>query len=268
MGVHAVFPHGAPIITLLARGPGSPPLAAAYALVGACGLALSPLAETFAWIPVWLGVSHLIVAHAYATNRATLFGKCSDGMLSPVAVLVLLPYLLLVWGFFWLKLLLLRRKEPCFHRVADGIVLGRKPRRHELPPECELVVDLTAEFSEDSDVIANHAYRCLPVLNRHVPSDADFCALLDELHGFPGGMYIHCGAGRGRSAMVVAALLVLRGEATDAADAERKLRAVRPGVSMHGTQRALVDRCCLPRGAVSIDGLRRPGASRSVRSGG
>ena len=90
----------------------------------------------------------------------------------------------------------------------------------------------------------------------------EFVALIDELQRFPGCIYVHCGAGRGRSAMVVAALLVLRGVATDAREAERQLRAIRPGVRLHAAQRATVDRCCAALSARAAPDRARDAAAR------
>ena len=181
--------------------------------------------SAFAWLPVWLGVAQLCVAHAYLTHRAAVFGKGKDGALSPLSVLALLPHLLSGVG-------LLRSSSSPACGASRAITASPTAScsdgaasRTSCPADCELVVDLTAEFPADPRIIATHRYRSLPVLNRHVPSDAEFEALLDELQRFRGGLYVHCGAGRGRSAMVVAALLVLRGAASDAREAERQLRA-------------------------------------------
>src|SRR5262245_26690411 len=243
MRAHAALTNDTSGTAAIARGPRALWLGIGHGLLGVAALACAPLVATFAWVPVWAAAAQLIVAYAYFTNRTAVFGKAQDGTLAPLSVLALLPHLLQVWGFFALKLAGLRR-EPCHHRVAPDIVLGRKPRAHELPDDCDLVVDLTAEFAADPVIVATRRYRSLPILNRHVPSDAEFKALLDELERFQGTLYVHCGAGRGRSAMVVAALLVLRGAAADALDAERQLRALRPGVRLHAAQRAAVDRCC------------------------
>jgi protein-tyrosine phosphatase len=219
----------------------APALALRYAAFGLCALLLVPFTGSCAWLPAWLGLSNLCLAHAYALNRVSVFGKRSDGTMAPLCLLVLLPYLLLVWGFFWLKLLGLRR-EPCYVRAAPGLYLGRRPRRFELPQDCDMVVDLTAEFIEPRDVVTACQYRCLPMLNRHVSSEADLALLLRELLAFDGAIYVHCGAGRGRSAMLVAALLVLQGQADDVEAAERQLKAQRPGVQLHAAQKALIVR--------------------------
>jgi protein-tyrosine phosphatase len=228
----------------------APALAVRYAAYGLASLSLAPFAHQFAWAPIWLGVSNLVLSRAYAQNRPAVFGKRRDGTLAPTRVALLLPYLLLVWGFFAIKRLGLRR-EPCFHEVAPGLYLGRRPDAGELPADCRLVVDLTCEFVEPQRVVGAYAYRCLPTLNRHVPSDAAARALVDDLLACGEPIYVHCGAGRGRSAMVVAALLVLTGRARDAEDAERTLRRIRRGVRLHAAQKALIQRICggLPRDA-------------------
>jgi protein-tyrosine phosphatase len=229
------------------RARGAPALAARYALFGLGALALAPLTRQVAWplavLCAWLGVSNLLLAHAYATNRVVLFGKRRDGTQSPLCVALMLPYLLLVWGFFWLKINGLRR-EPCWHEVSPGLYLGRRPRVSDLPKDCRLVVDLTSEFVEPRDVVGAYAYRCLPMLNRHVASDAEVRALLRELLEFSGPIYVHCGAGRGRSAMIVAALLVLSGKVDDVDAAEEMLKRARPGVHLHAAQKALIARQC------------------------
>jgi protein-tyrosine phosphatase len=227
----------------LARAAGAPRLALGHGLLGTGALAAAPALGAGAWLALWLAASHFALAYAYAVNRPAVFGKRPDGTLAPLSTALLLPYLLFVWGFFALKLAGLRR-EPCAHRVGERLYLGRRPRAGEVPPECDLVVDLTAEFPADRALASTRAYRCLPTLNRHAPQDADFIALLTELLAWDGGVYVHCGAGRGRSAMVAAALLVLRSDARDTLDAERILRAVRPGVRLHPAQKAVIDRCC------------------------
>lgn len=237
-----------------ARGRGALRLAAGYALAGAGATAVAPFLHAWAWLAWWFAGASAVLAYAYAVNQPAVFGKRPDGRLAPLSVIVLLPYLLFAWGFFRLKLAWLRG-APAYHRVADGLYLGRRPYPAELPEDCTLVVDLTAEFPAHPELVAARPYRCLPTLNRHVPSESEFCTLLDELRRWDGPLYLHCGAGRGRSAMVAAALLVLRGSARDAADAEDQLRRVRRSVRLHPAQRALVDRC-----AAAL----RPGAARQI----
>jgi hypothetical protein len=226
-----------------ARTRGSAALAARYAAFGLGALGVAALAHGSSWLLVWLGLSNLLLGYAYFGNRVAILGKRSDGSIAWLSLLLFLPYFTLVWAFHWLKLAGLRT-EPCWHQAAPGLYLGRKPRRSELPPDCRLIVDLSAEHAETRDVVRACRYRCLPVLNRHVPGDAELNALLRELLDEERAIYVHCGAGRGRSAMLVAALLVLRGHAADVTAAERALQQIRPGVRLHRAQRALIARQC------------------------
>src|SRR5256885_4020951 len=113
--------------TSLDRAPAASLPATGYALGGMCAFAIAPLAGTLAALQLWFGVAQLVLAYAYASNRPTVFGKRGDGTLAPLSVALLFPYLALVWAFHGLKLAGLRR-EPCWHAIAPGIYLGRRPR--------------------------------------------------------------------------------------------------------------------------------------------
>ena len=227
---------------------GAPGLALRYAAFALVAAALAVPVATLHAMPgaalAWLALANAVVAYGYHTGRVAVFGKRGDGRIAPLSLLVLLPYLTLVWSFFWLKTFVVRRNEPCWHEAAPGLYVGRKPRAFELPRGCTRVIDLTCEFDAARDVVRGMRYQCLPILNRHVPREPALRALLQSLVDHPGGLYVHCGAGRGRSAMLVAALLVLRGHAPDVDVAERALAALRPGVKLHAAQRALIVRCC------------------------
>lgn len=189
----------------------------------------------------WLGVSNVALAYAFGAPSPGVFAKRSDGTIGPSGLLLLGPYLIVVRAFLWLKIVLIR-PEPCFHEVAPDLFIGRRPRPGELPAGTQVVVDLTAEFPEDPAIVGCARYLCLPILNRHVPSDAALSALLAQLPQDAGVIYVHCGAGRGRSAAVVAALMIRRGLARDVQDAESQLKRIRPGVQLHAIQREQVAR--------------------------
>ncbi len=191
---------------------------------------------------LWLAVSFFALAIIYARGDATAFGKRPDGTLSWPRTLPLWPYLLLTWAYFHVKRLVLR--EAPWQRAAPGIWLGRRVLPGELPDGVDLVVDLTAELTEPRGVTRGKRYLCLPTLNRWVPAEADFRQLLGELASTRETLYVHCGAGLGRSASVVAALLIMRGAAADVDQAEEMLRRLRPRVRLHAEQREMVRRCC------------------------
>ena len=94
----------------------------------------------------WPAIAFGAVGLAYAGVGPRLFGKRSDGTLSPLAVGLLLPYLLYAWGLWHLWRLATR--EPPFHELGDGITLGRRLLPWELPGHVHIVYDLTCEFPE------------------------------------------------------------------------------------------------------------------------
>jgi protein-tyrosine phosphatase len=197
---------------------------------------------------LWLALAHAGLALAFFFRAPALLGKRPEGGLHPLAVLVFLPYLFFLWTFFHLKRLFLRG-EDCSNEVAPGIYVGRRPLAGELPPGLGLVVDLMAEMAESNAALAAAPYVCLPTLNRLVPEDAAFRQLVLRLAAEPGSLYIHCGAGKGRSATVAAAVLIARGLAPDVERAVEILQISRPIVHLHPVQEDLVRRFSFSLGA-------------------
>jgi protein-tyrosine phosphatase len=206
-------------------------------------LFLSLAAASLAWacklgglglLLLWPGAACTLVGLAYASNRPGMLGKRSDGTLPWPAVLLYLPVLLGLWGR-WHLLRGLRLEEP-WVRVAPGLWLGRRPVAGELPPEAELVVDLTAEWHRAAGVreLPHRWLRCLDGMAFR--DEAGLRRLLEELSEEPRGLYVHCAAGHGRSALVVAALMLRRGLADSPRAAEARLRALRPRVHITRAQ--------------------------------
>ena len=153
-----------------------------------------------------------------------------------------MPYLSLVRIFFHIKRQFF--PAPAWNEVASGIYLGRMALPSERPAATALVVDLTCEFARPAEKEAKGpAYRSLPALNRFIPNPHCFRELLSELVEYQSPIFVHCGAGYGRAAAFVAALLIARGLAADVDQAERQMRAIRVGVRLHAVQRSLVS-CC------------------------
>jgi protein-tyrosine phosphatase len=219
---------------------------------GACGV-LALLLGPRAWGLVWFCTSLLVVGGAYLGPGPRVLGKRADGSLAWLPVLLLLPYFLLAWTVWHVRRALSR--EHCFHEVAPGLLLGRRPFAHELPPEVALVVDLTAEFPESPAVRARARYLCHPVLDTGAPDEDGLASVVSTVLAEPGSVYVHCAQGHGRASTIAAAVLLARGQHEDVPGAERHLRRVRPGVRLHPVQRALLTRM-LPR-------LRRLGAERT-----
>jgi protein-tyrosine phosphatase len=203
-------------------------------------LALAVLLGGLGWLLLWPAVSFLLLAAAYAGLGPRIYGKRPDGRLAWWAVLLLLPFLLLTWGLWHLARLF--SKEACAHEVAPGLWVGRRPFAHELPPDVGLVVDLTAEFIVARGVTTGRSYLCLPTLDALAPDEGAVRELVAAVAGSTTAVYIHCAAGHGRSAMVAAAVLLARGLAADAKEAEALLRKARPGIRLTPSQRQLLER--------------------------
>ena len=180
---------------------------------------------------------------AYAGIGPWPFGKDARGRLHPISAVLLAPYL----AFAWLTLLLLRlRSEPGHHEVRPRLFLGRRPlRASELPAGVSLVVDLTSEFPRVD--LAEADYVCLPTLDGSAPTDLGAArALIERIRAHDGIVYVHCAAGHGRSAAIVAAVLIAEGRAEGPRHAIDLIRAVRPGIGLSASQRALVDALTSP----------------------
>src|SRR5262249_22991727 len=96
-------------------------------------------------------------------------------------------------------------------------------------------------------IVAERRYLCLPTLDGMAPDEAGARTLIATVAAWEGIVYVHCAQGFGRSALVVAGVLVERGLARDADEALVLLRKARPGVHLRPVQRRMLDRL-IPRG--------------------
>ena len=183
---------------------------------------------------VWCGVAVGGVGVAYAVGSPRLFGKRADGSLAWWAVAVLLPYLLVQWATWWCWKTI--SHEPAWNEVAPGLWLGRRAAARELPEGVTIVVDLTEGFAKPRRYGASIEYVALPTLDGCPPPREPAIAVLERLADEPGGLYVHCAQGHGRSATLVAILLVLRGGALDLDQAVALIQARRPAVGLSGAQ--------------------------------
>jgi protein-tyrosine phosphatase len=188
------------------------------------------------WVLLWPALAFVVVGGAYA-QRPGVLGKRADGTLPIVTQIVLMPYFV----FAWISWLILRISgEPACAEVSPGLWVGRRPTARDLPPQIDLVVDLTAEFPKSRSLRVRR-YECLPTLDGTPPDARRLRALADELAGDPGPIYVHCAAGHARSATLAAAILIARGLARDADDAERIMRERRPGIRINPRQRRMLN---------------------------
>src|SRR5438046_497691 len=73
-----------------------------------------------------------------------------------------------------------------------------------------------------------------------VPEARAFLHVVQTILASSQPVYIHCAQGHGRSAIVVAAVLIAKGLASDVESAERLIRERRPSVKLNRRQREFV----------------------------
>ena len=217
-----------------------------YGIFGLLALACGYLAWRDQNIPwAWLAVSFVAVLVAYVGVGPKLFGKrAKDGSFALWAVAFWLPYFLLTWSIWYLGRWV--RRKPHSHEIIPGLWLGAWPdTAKRLPPNTALVVDLTAEFPRRAKA---WEYLCLPTLDADAPTPEALRTAVAAIENASGSVYVHCAAGHGRSATIVAAVLIARGLAKDLDDAEAQPQRIRPGVRLTPPQRRLLTQHSLDRG--------------------
>lgn len=176
---------------------------------------------------------------AYYGSAGRVFGKRPDGGMDGPLVLLMLPFLLVNWTTWHLQRLFDRERPVC--EVSPGLFLGRRLFEGELPEAVTLIVDLTAEFPK-LRYAEKRAYLCLPTLDAFVPDEEAFLGVARQAAAHEGGVLVHCANGRGRSAALVAAVLLAKGAARSLAEAEALIVKARPSAAFHPAQRALLER--------------------------
>ncbi len=175
----------------------------------------------------------------YAGVGPRIFGKGSDGRMRPLNVLILAPYLLLLWSVWHLSRAL--RRESPFNELVEGLIIGRRLLPGEYPDGIESVVDLTAEFPESSRIRQGRIYRAFPILDGSHSTPAALEQIARAIMDLPGDVYIHCAEGHGRTALVATSLLLARGDVRSAAEAAALVLERRPLARMNASQRKTVD---------------------------
>jgi hypothetical protein len=176
------------------------------------------------------------LAAGYAGLGPVIFCKRAAGVLSPIAWLLLGPYLLLNAVTFWFY----RRgsREPAFAQAGENLYFGRRLIQSEAEIAVRLgwqsVLDLAGEFSEARSLRAVPRYRSLPILDATAPTEQQLRSAVEWLQESiqVGPTYVHCALGHGRTATAVLAYL-LTSRAIDTIDEGLSaLRAQRGGVEL------------------------------------
>jgi len=212
-------------------------IGAGGALFFAVGLATDGVARLLAW---WVTLACTLSAFAYLTNRPGVYGK-RDGRLVPWRAIATLPFLVAYGIAATIRTGM--RSHPTWNEVTPGLFVGGRVPAAELPPGTAQVVDFTSEIPAPATVRRHRGYRGHPVLDGGWPPDeTSFAALVRELAGASGPLYLHCISGRGRAPTAAAAVLLARGAASDVATAVELVKKGRPATALTQTDIAFLER--------------------------
>lgn len=214
-------------------------------LFGIFSIVFSLKFQLLSWLFVWVSISFLAVGTGYIGLGAKIFGKKANGKISTLSLIILLPYLLIAWITWHIQRSIGR--EDCCNEIADGIWLGRRAFKDELPENISLVVDLTSEFTEPDNIIRDKAYICIPTLDTSIPDEQVFDELIQKIATWDGNVYIHCALGHGRSATVAAGVIIAKGIVNDFDEAEKLLSKIRPRIKFSQVQKRLLRKMSLSR---------------------
>ncbi len=195
-------------------------------LMLALGIACAGL--LFASLPArillgWTATNFFLVAIGYFGLGGRIFGKRADGTVSPMAVLVFAPYLLL--ALIIAAVCRWSMREAVCHRISERLYIGRRLLGRESRSlekrKIHAVLDLTAATPEPRAIREGRMYRSLPLLDGSAPSLKALAEGVGWLlkQSKDGPVYIHCAAGHGRAALLGGAYLLATGEADSTEEA-------------------------------------------------
>ncbi|WP_417582793.1 phosphatase PAP2/dual specificity phosphatase family protein [Nitrincola sp.] len=212
-----------------------PQLALSY-LLGAVICTLIAMLGGWALLAMWPAAALTLVAINYAWAGAAGFQK-QDGQQAVAVRWLLAPYRLGAW----INSRLWTRQQPAANQITDKVWLGRIPTASELSRGgFDALVDLTAEF--DSPRTATQRYS-VPMLDLTVPDVNTLKQAADTLetaHQNGARILVCCALGYSRSALTVAAWLLLSGRADSVNNAIRMIKAGRPQVVFKETHRQVL----------------------------
>ncbi len=185
----------------------------------------------------WCVLAFGLLGLAYALNHPGALRKRADGLIPWPALMLFGPYH--AWSRFTIQWTRMRHPEA-YHEILPGLFLGRHLHPHEAEHLCRNaglthVLDMTAELPETPILRTLPGYRALPLLDMTGPSPRQLHEALEHLDK-AGPVYVHCAIGYGRSATIVAALLLQLDHAATPEEAVAAIRSKRPRVRLNERQ--------------------------------
>jgi membrane-associated phospholipid phosphatase len=194
-----------------------------YYLCGALAcLGLAVLCVHFspaALLLLWPAVALAIVATGYFGAGPRIFQKRADGRASFASRWLLAPYRLGALINVWLW----TRQMPASVVIADGVYLGRFPRRHEAD-RFAAVIDVTGELLRPRGTAT--CWYSFPILDLTAIDKAQTWTAASRVEAvrLQGAVLVCCALGFQRSASVVAAWLLISRRCEDSAEALRLIK--------------------------------------------
>jgi len=226
-------------------------------------ISLGGLGLAFVWplgwsvgkvVLAWSSITLISMGLSYGFLGPRLLCKRSDGRIGWMGRFLFGPFFFfneIRFRSYWFL-----TKEKPWHEVSPGIFLGRVLCETDRAVFSKLgvvgVLDLTAEFQEARFVGEETDYRCVPILDTRAanPETLEQCVDWLQEHLERGPVYIHCAMGHGRSALIVAALLLARGTVKDCPRALVTIRKERSRARLHLAQQRAIEHWLTARRAV------------------
>jgi diacylglycerol kinase (ATP) len=191
-----------------------------------------------------VGIAFIGVGLAFMLKTPGMFMKADNGQLSFLSYLIFWPYLTVNYAF--LRLYRFLSQENPIDEILPGLYLGRKlchaDKGRFTQVNINAVVDVTSEWSEARFILKNYAYLCVPVLDMCAPTRQQLHEAVAWIKAQlkHGGVFVHCAAGHGRSATIVAAYLLHTKKVTRVQEAIDFIKNKRPKISLVQRQLAVL----------------------------
>ena len=206
-------------------------------LIEGLGIALVVTGQWW-WLAGWCLLSMILCGLSYLYLGPTILGKTPQGDLPFLRRLINAPW---IWEYQAIVAIDRWLGFEGMNEISTGLWLARRPLASEIPKDIRLVVDLTAESARVSGLPTQADYLCLPTLDGYAPATEAFGELVRQVSEHPGPVLIHCARGHGRSATVMAGVLLQRGLVRDVGSAYGLMKSKRKRVHLHRRQLTLLN---------------------------